>query len=94
MVSSGVWQSERRSGIYSLLVRRVMEYAASQGYVKINSYHAATNSPVLIAKLKLGFYVSGYVYDEFGGPTVQLSYFVNEARRKLYFARTRGLRPE
>lgn len=91
--SSGVAPSERRKGIYSLLVKGIFEYAVSQGYVKVNSHHSASNQAVLIAKLRLGFYVSGFEYDEFSGPTVKLSYLVNDERRKLYQSRTRALRP-
>lgn len=93
VMTSGVTPSERRNGVYSMLVRGVLDYAASQGYVKVNSAHAASNAAVLIAKLKLGFVVSGFEYDEFGGPTVVLTYMVNEKRRQLYDARARSLRP-
>ena len=94
VLSSGVVQSERRNGIYSLLVRGVLDHAATQGYVKVNSRHSSFNTAVLIAKLKLGFYVSGFEFDEVSGPAVQLTYLVNDARRSLYQARARTLRPQ
>ena len=93
VLSSGVMLSERRNGIYSLLVSGVLAHAAAQGYVKVNSRHSASNAAVLIAKLKLGFHVSGFEYSEFDGPTVQLTYLVNDARRRLYESRARALRP-
>lgn len=93
MLNSGVSAPERRSGIYSQLVRAVISHAESRGYAAVRSLHIAANSPVIIAKLRLGFQISGFEYSEVHGPLVQLRYLVNEARRGLYRARTAPLRP-
>ena len=58
----------------------------------VNSRHAASNTAVLIAKMRLGFLVSGFEYSEVYGPLVQLSHLVGEARRRLYQARSASLR--
>jgi ribosomal protein S18 acetylase RimI-like enzyme len=92
MINSGVALSERRRGIYSLLVRRVIEHAQAQSYVSITSRHVAGNTAVLIAKLKLGFIVSGFEYSEVYGPLVRLTYLVGEPRRKLYQSRAGSIR--
>jgi ribosomal protein S18 acetylase RimI-like enzyme len=92
MINSGVAPAERRQGIYSQLVRRTILHATSQGYVSIHSRHAASNNPVIVAKLKLGFFVSGFEYSEVYGPLVRLTYFVGDLRRDLHQARSRPIR--
>lgn len=92
MLNSGVAASERRKGIYSQLVGAVLAHAESEGYAKVTSRHTASNSAVLIAKLGLGFQVSGFEYSEVYGPLVQLTYLVSGARRILYQSRARSIR--
>ena len=86
-------EPERRKGIYSALVQALLVHAASQGYSNVRSRHTATNTAVIVAKLKLGFQISGFEYSEVYGPLVQLNYLVGEARRKLYEARAAPIRP-
>jgi ribosomal protein S18 acetylase RimI-like enzyme len=93
MLNSGVSAHERRNGVYSQLVRAVISHAEARGYAAVRSLHIAANSPVIIAKLRLGFQISGFEYSEVHGPLVQLRFLVNEARRGLYKARTAPLRP-
>jgi ribosomal protein S18 acetylase RimI-like enzyme len=92
MLNSGVASTERRTGVYSELVRGVLAHAESRGYAKAISRHAASNSAVLIAKLRLGFQVSGFEYSEVYGPLVQLTFIVSEARRRLYRVRSASIR--
>jgi ribosomal protein S18 acetylase RimI-like enzyme len=92
MLNSGVASAERRKGVYSELVRAVLAHAASQGYAKVTSRHSASNTAVLIAKLRMGFQVSGFEYSEVYGPLVQLTFIVREARRHLYRVRTAPIR--
>ena len=92
MLNSGVAAPARRSGVYTALVEAVLAHAAAQGYARVTSRHAASNTAVLIAKLRLGFMVSGFEYSEVYGPLVQLSHLVGEARRRLYRARAASLR--
>jgi ribosomal protein S18 acetylase RimI-like enzyme len=93
MLNSGVASAERRKGVYSLLVKALLAYAESQGYSNVRSRHTASNTAVIIAKLKLGFLVSGLEYSEVYGPLVQLTYLVSQARRKLYENRASPIRP-
>jgi ribosomal protein S18 acetylase RimI-like enzyme len=93
MLNSGVAAAERRTGVYTQLVRAVLEHAQAQGYVAVRSLHVAANSPVIIAKLRLGFYIAGFEYSEVYGPLVQLRYIVGEPRRRLFKARTVAIRP-
>lgn len=92
MVNSGVALAERRKGIYSELVRRVIEHARSNGYVAIQSRHAANNNAVIVAKLKLGFHVSGFEYSEVYGPLVRLTFLIGKLRRSLYQVRSSPIR--
>jgi ribosomal protein S18 acetylase RimI-like enzyme len=92
MINSGVAAAERRRGIYSELARLVLEHARSRGCVAVLSRHSANNNPVIVAKLKLGFFVSGFEYSEVYGPLVRLTYLVGELRRTLYAARSSPIR--
>ena len=92
MLNSGVASTERRRGVYSQLVSAVLAHAASQGYAKVTSRHAASNTAVLVAKMRLGFHVSGFEYSEVYGPLVQLTFIVSEARRRLYRMRSTSIR--
>lgn len=84
MVNSGVAPSHRRRGIYSALAQRVLDHATARGCVAVLSRHSASNNAVIIAKLRLGFLVSGFEYSEVYGPLVRLTYLVGELRRSLY----------
>ena len=87
MVNSGVAPAQQRQGIYSKLVQLVIESARSRGCVAILSRHAANNNAVIIAKLKLGFFVSGFEYSEVYGPLVRLTFLLGERRRTLHRTR-------
>jgi ribosomal protein S18 acetylase RimI-like enzyme len=88
MINSGVAPAERRQGAYSELVRLVIEHARSRGYVAILSRHAANNNAVIVAKLKLGFFVSGFEYSEVYGPLVRLTFLLGALRRALHRTRS------
>lgn len=92
MINSGVAPAERQKGIYSELARLVIEHARSRGYVTILSRHAANNNSVIIAKLKLGFFVSGFEYSEVYGPLVRLTFLLGNLRRTLYRSRSTPIR--
>lgn len=92
MINSGVAREERRKGIYSHLVHLTIEHARSHGCVSIMSRHAASHNPVIVAKLRLGFFVSGFEYSEVYGPLVRLTYLLDDLRRELYRERSRPIR--
>ena len=93
MVNSGVDRAHRRQGVYSRLVQLTIDHAASHGYRSIKSRHIPLNNAVIIAKLRLGFHVSGFEYSETYGPLVCLTYVVGEPRRELYRARATPIVP-
>jgi ribosomal protein S18 acetylase RimI-like enzyme len=92
MINSGVAPAERGQGIYSKLARMVIEHASSRSYVAIVSRHAANNNAVIVAKLKLGFLISGFEYSEVYGPLVRLTLLLGELRRALHQARSSPIR--
>lgn len=93
MLNSGVAVTERRKGVYSRLVQAVLAHAQAKGYAAVRSRHAANNNGVIIAKLRLGFQVSGFEYSEVYGPLVHLTFLVHEERRRLYTERSAPIRP-
>jgi len=92
MFNSGVAPAERRHGVYSRLVRLVVEHASARGHVAILSRHAANNNAVIVAKLKLGFFVSGFEYSEVYGPLVRLTFLLGSLRRNLHRIRSTPIR--
>ena len=92
MINSGVAPAQRNQGVYSKLVQRVIKYARTHGYVDIQSRHAASNNAVIVAKLKLGFFVSGFEYSEVYGPLIRLTFLLGELRRSLHQTRSSPIR--
>ena len=92
MLNSGVAPGHRRTGVYTAMVQAVLAHAKEQSYQRVTSRHAAANNPVVIAKLRLGFRISGFEYSEVYGPLVQLTFLVHEARDKLYRVRSASIR--
>ena len=92
MINSGVAPAQRNRGVYSKLVQMVIEHAISHGYVDVSSRHAANNNAVIVAKLKLGFFVSGFEYSEVYGPLVRLTFLLGELRRTLHKTRSSPIR--
>ena len=88
MANSAVLPEHRRKGLYSTLVRGALEEAAAGGAITVRSRHVAANNPVLIAKLKLGFVITGAEFTEEYGFLVRMTYFLREERRQLFLARS------
>jgi hypothetical protein len=89
----GVAIAERRKGVYTRLVEAVLAHARAKGYATVTSHHVAANVGVIIAKLRIGFQISGFEYSEVYGPPVRLTHLVGEARRNLYRVRAAPIRP-
>jgi len=57
----------------------------------VRSRHVTENRAVQIAKLKLGFYITGSEYSEEYGFLVRMTYFLQEERLKLFLGRSAPL---
>ena len=87
MTSSGIVPEHRRRGLYRSLIPVVLEYARNEGFQAVVSRHNLTNNAVIIPKLKAGFVISGFDVSDRFGTLVQLSYFFNPLRRKVFDVR-------
>ncbi|MEK8034555.1 GNAT family N-acetyltransferase [Ideonella sp. DXS29W] len=89
MAHSGVLPEHRRRGIYSALLTAVCQYAQDQAAVAVRSQHSVLNNPVLVAKLRAGFHVTGLSHAAHMGTLVELTRHLSEGRQALF--RTRSL---
>ncbi|MFT4623370.1 MAG: GNAT superfamily N-acetyltransferase [Myxococcota bacterium] len=83
MEVSVVHPEHRRRGVYSAMARAVLAEARHRGYLDVTSLHLASNNPVLIAKLTLGFTVVGAEVSPEWGVLVRLVYPLDPERRAL-----------
>lgn len=81
---TAILPEHRRKGIYKQILKFAIEKAKELGFQKIVSQHAATNNPVIIAKLKAGFVIDGFLLNDKCGIQVTLIYYINELRNKMY----------
>jgi GNAT superfamily N-acetyltransferase len=88
VANSGVVASHRRRGIYSSLLAAIREHAIAQGAVAVRSQHSVMNNPVLIAKLRAGFHVTGLSQHARMGALVELTLHLYEPRQALFRTRT------
>jgi len=79
---TGILPDYQRQGIYTTFLHHLLLYLRELGYERVTSNHMGTNRPVLIAKLKAGFNVTGATLDERYGMLVWLAYFLHADRQK------------
>lgn len=84
MANSGVIDAHRRRGIYTLLLRAILQHAASEGASAIRSRHSVVNRPVIIAKLREGFNISGLSQSARMGALVELTLHLTVQDEDLY----------
>ena len=87
MANSGVMASHRRRGIYSRLLEETCALARASGAVIVRSQHSVLNNPVLIAKLRAGFHVSGLSHAAQMGTLVELTLHLGPERQALFRGR-------
>ena len=87
MRNSAVFPAHRRSGVYTGMLERSVQYLSELGFQRIYSLHKMANNPVLIAKLKFGFVLTGFRISDRNGCMAELTYFTNEKRKALYEVR-------
>ena len=87
MANSGVIESHRRQGIYTALLDAVRKHALSEGAITLRSQHSVMNNPVVIAKLRAGFNVSGLSQSAQMGMLVELTQHLSQMRQAMYVKR-------
>jgi len=87
IANSAVLPSHRRLGVYSQLVGAIFEYAQAHGAGAVHSRHSVLNTPVIIAKLKLGFMISGTSFSEHTGLLVQMVRHTSTERADVFHNR-------
>lgn len=83
MMNTGLVPEHQGKGIYTNLLPVILDVAREKGFQVVHSRHHATNSAVIVPKLKAGFIISGMELTDRFGLLVNLSYFFNERRRKV-----------
>ena len=84
MRNSAVLPEFRRLRIYERLLHSTLRIAKDVGFQRVTSNHHPSNTAVLIAKLKVGFWISGMTIDDRFGTLVNLVWFPNEVRRDAF----------
>lgn len=72
----------QRKGLYSALLKKVLEITKEAGFQSVTSLHIMTNNPVLIAKMRLGFHIYGFEVNTRYGAMVRLIYHHNKQKQK------------
>lgn len=93
MHTSGVEPAHRRLGLYTALLRHLVVRAHEEGYERVTSLHSASNQPILIAKLKEGFVVSGLQMNVEVGLVVRLELPLHALGRAAFDTRSGWLPP-
>jgi GNAT superfamily N-acetyltransferase len=88
MINTGILPAHQGRGIYTALLPRILEILKDEGFQIIYSRHTATNSRVIVPKLKAGFVISGVEVSDVFGLLVHLSYFTNPLRRRMMDVRS------
>lgn len=83
MCNSAILPEFRRQGYYTWLASKIIEEITARGYHRITSRHHPTNNPIIIAKLKLGFVVTGLQLAGSFGTLIELERNSNQAMAEL-----------
>ena len=83
MMNTGILPDHQGRGVYTALLRRILEILKAEGFQVLVSRHVVTNNRVLVPKLKAGFVITHFELSDTFGLLVHLSYFFNPRRRKL-----------
>lgn len=85
MTMSLVESAYRRSGVYDRMLLMMLDL--TKHYDEVASCHHILNNPVIVAKLKRGFFIFGTEMKLEVGQVLQLRFFHNPQYRELFFKR-------
>lgn len=85
---SGVLPEYQGQGIYSALLERIISRTRAEGFQIVTSSHNAANSKIIVAKLKRGFYISGFQVLDGVGVSVVMTRFLILEREAVFEFRT------
>jgi GNAT superfamily N-acetyltransferase len=89
-----IFPEHRNKGIYSKLLPIVLEILRQKGFEIVFSRHKTTNSPVIVAQLKNGFFITGVELSDRFGVVVILTYTFSHKRKLIYDVRCGLKKPE
>lgn len=84
MQNSAVLSEYRRKGLYSKLLDIVLAETKNEGFLEVTSNHNTMNQKIIMAKMKKGFFISGFEVSAKYGLTVQLTYCHCEKLKKMH----------
>jgi hypothetical protein len=84
MHNSLVFPDHRNLGLYTKMTLQLLEELAEVGFLRVTSSHLASNNPILIAKLKLGFVIQGVEVHEKTGVVVNLCHHFKEHGKQAF----------
>ena len=84
MINMGIFKPFQSMGFYTIYLGFLIQKLKKEGVQIITSRHHTSNNPVLIPKLKKGFFITGLEFDEKFGFLVSLSYFLNSNLKKIF----------
>jgi ribosomal protein S18 acetylase RimI-like enzyme len=83
MALSAVAPEHRRRGLYTRMVESTVEHVRTAGFAEVASRHRPDNHAVLIAKLRLGFVITGYETTATFGDLVRMTLPLTSSRRTI-----------
>jgi len=83
MCNTAIDPAHRRKGLYTSILRIVLDYARANGFQIVTSKHYASNNAVIVPKLKAGFIISGMALDEKYGLMIHLTKYLHPQREAI-----------
>lgn len=94
MMNTGVFEKHQGKGIYTHLLKEIIEIIKPKGFLFMTSHHLASNNRVIVPKLKAGFHITGIEINETFGVLVNLKYTFNTEIKDVYYIRTGNKKPK
>jgi RimJ/RimL family protein N-acetyltransferase len=83
MKNSAIIPEYQNRGLYSSMLKLILDELVLDGYQVVRSLHHITNNRAIVPKLKQGFVICGLQISDTLGTLVELKWFKNQNRRSL-----------